>query len=296
MQSEGPSTSSPEQRTLLRLSAPLALATAAHTCRVDPRTRETCSWYHGPWQYFRLFGVVGDPLMHATMFAPVLLASARDGRHPRVLICGGADYAVLDLVHAAYAQMSATLAVSMIDVCPTPLRLCEWYAHTRGFTLTTEVGDILAFDDRAAYDLICTHAFLGYFDAAERVLLARRWHALLRPGGRLITVQRLRPGQVGTARFSVAQTTAFHAQVLAAAERETDLGARTAADFGAMADAFSARFHSHPLQSRDEIDALLSDAGFHFETLAVHASETASEAAPSLPGGALYAQVVAVRN
>lgn len=285
---------------LLRRSAPLAWSAAPTLCHVDAKTGANCSWYHGPWQFFRLLGVVSTATVHEEMMSQALRALARDGNHARVLVSGTTDYAMLALAHDAYAQENAEFSPTAVDLCPTPLRLCQWYADEQQFALETHAGNILEYQTGQPFDVICTHAFMGYFDGPARAALLRRWHALLRPGGKLVTVQRLRPGYPDTlARFTPTQADAFRAKVLAEANQHRDLIGITPAALAEMAGLFAAHFVSYPIRSREEIDSLFTTAGFRLQQRDICQTgerQTETEAGPSVTGHAEFAHIVAVRD
>ncbi|MEQ8663348.1 MAG: class I SAM-dependent methyltransferase [Gammaproteobacteria bacterium] len=288
---------------LLRASAPLAWQRApAHCARSGADGAGSCAWYHRPWPLLRLLGVVSSAALHAALLGPALSAAARAGAR-RVLVCGSADFALPALVHAAYAQARQVPELCVLDRCRTPLLLCEWYAERCGHALETRHADILALPVTGAFDLICTHAFLGYFDRAARAALLARWHALLCPGGMVVTTQRLRPlGDGRPLGFAAAQRAAFVAAARAA--RAVLDGADAAALDGidaavvaAAADDFAARFVSYPAGDAAALAASFTAAGFVLDTFAVidGPAPAAGASAPSVPGAGAYAHIVARR-
>ncbi|MEQ8231826.1 MAG: hypothetical protein RKL32_08945, partial [Gammaproteobacteria bacterium] len=141
----------------------LAWSEAGALCAADPaRPGECCAWYHRPWPLFRALGLVSSAALHQHALGVSLAAAARAGAQ-RVLVCGSADEALPALVVAAFAAAGVEPALSMLDRCRTPLRLGAQYAAHHGIALETCHADILEFEHRAAFDLVCTHAFLGYF-------------------------------------------------------------------------------------------------------------------------------------
>ena len=174
----------------LEQSAPVAWALAPQSCAGDPGSRDTCLWYHRIWQYLRLLDIItsirtNTPFLLATLerLAPT---------HPRVLISGSADYAML--AHLRHAYGSRPLDVTMLDLCPTSVAMNRWYAERFGMTLAPICGNALAVQADRPFDLISTHNFVGRFDTVRRQELVNRWHAVLRPGGVVVTTQRVRPG------------------------------------------------------------------------------------------------------
>ena len=155
-----------------------------------PASHDTCVWYHRVWQYLRLLGIITSIRTNTSFLLDTFERLA--DTHPRVLITASADYGML--AHLKHAFGDRPLDVTLVDRCPTSVRLNQWYADRLGFTLTTVCGDVLAVETDRPFDLVCTHNFVGRFDADARLRLARRWHALLRPGGVVVTTQRVRPG------------------------------------------------------------------------------------------------------
>jgi SAM-dependent methyltransferase len=281
----------------LALSAPLARAFAATLCHVDPRHGGSCAWYHGLWQYLRLFDFVTTPRDHAVFYRAALLEPLRAGAR-RVLISGTADYALPACLLWLYRSAGVPAEMTVLDICRTPLRLCEWFADRIDAPIATVAQDILEYRPVEAFDVICTHAFLGRFQPAERAALIARWHGLLRPGGRVVTVNRIRPDAPETVRFTGEQSARFVERIRQAAQRAEpplDLSADTLV---AMAQAYVAAKRTVPVRSTDELVALFEAAGFRIEQLAVGAVESRTlraPAGPTMSGGAQYARIVAVR-
>lgn len=291
----GPATPFSDPDRLLEESAPLALERSAGLCHREPGGDDGCDWYHGVWQYFRILGVVATPWMQRDFYERELGDLAAGGSHPRVLVSGTSDYAMLALVLHAYALRGARPEVTVADRCGTPLFLNRWYAERHGVRITTRAGDILAAAG-GPYDVICTHSFLGNFPPPRRAELISVWRALLRPGGKLVTINRIRPDSSGEVRFSAEQGAAFRERVLrAAATSPAAIGIddRTLARW---AEAYTARYRSWPMSSAAELRTLLEDGGFVVERLEPGPGAAAGAAGPSVAGAALRLEVVASRR
>jgi SAM-dependent methyltransferase len=283
----------------LALSAPLAHRLAAELCRIDPATGESCAWYHGFWQYVRLLGLGTSPVGHAAFYARAFagLASPK----PRVLICGAADYAMLAYAGDACRQLGLQAEFTMIDWCQTPLTLARWYAERESLPLRTVRQDLIepmeASETRQ--DAICTHALLGHFRPDSRARLISNWHGALRSGGRVCTVNRLRPGQGNApAAFSSGQVEAFVETVRQRAASRADLGASDLARLASEAARYAARQVSWPVHSADEVQALFEDAGFRIEHMSCGPMAEAGQPAlnvPTVAGNADYVRIVAVK-
>jgi SAM-dependent methyltransferase len=276
----------------LEQAAALARARAPELCRRDPATGASCDWNHGLWPTLRLLGIVTEPSIHAEFLLPALASLA--GARPRILLSGAADHALLGQVLAAFPDR--TPEITVLDLCETPLMLNRWFAERAGTAIETRTSNILDFTDTRAYDGICTHAFLSYFDRAQRVALVAKWRALLRPGGKVITVNRLRPGSAPQwIAFSTDQVWAFRERVEEAAKARGLAVPR----LGRAAEIYAGRQAIFPLASADELRALFEAGGFDVEALTLDAVAPAARLAtsvPTVPSGERYARLIAVRR
>jgi hypothetical protein len=174
---------------------------------------EGCSWYHGAWQFLRLFNMVSSPSWHTEFYAEQLRAAIHERRARRILISGSADYTTLAFVLQAArlgkSDPPVELDVHVVDLCRTPLLACRWYAENLGIKISIHQADITrsgdnndGFGDRKPFDLVVADAFLTRFDIAGAGLVLSRWFELLDAGGTVVTTVRLHPrnkylGQVG---------------------------------------------------------------------------------------------------
>jgi len=276
----------------LEEAARLAREQAPALCRRDAASANSCDWHHGLWPTLRLLGLVTAPALHGDFLRTALAGVA--GERPRVLLSGAADHALLAQALAAFGARRP--GITVLDICDTPLALNRWYAERLGTSVDTRRANILEFEAAQPFDAVCTHAFLGNFDTAQRVALAAKWHALLRPGGKVVTVNRLRPGlEAQWIAFSVEQVWAYRARVEdAAKERALQLPR-----LGQAAEAYASRQSVFPLGSATQLRALFEGAGFHIEQLSVATLPAAVRqqvSAPTVPGGDSYAQLIAVRR
>src|SRR3546814_2715406 len=68
------------------------------------------------------------------------------------------------------------------------MRISDWSSDVCSSDLP-----VLDYDGGARFDVVCTHCFLGYFTPEQRPALMAKWFSLLRPGGRVLTVNPIRP-------------------------------------------------------------------------------------------------------
>lgn len=281
-----------EDRVLLEACAAEARRSSRSLCETEPATGENCAWYHGFWPTLRLLNLVTTPNTHGAFYTRTLGALARDG-HKRVLISGSADISMLQRIYAAFDAADATPEITFVDRCPTPVALAEWYAERTGRNIETQCCDILEFTG-VRFDIVCTHSFMGYFNDEARQRLARKWANALMPGGKVVTINRVRPNASGVVTFTPAQKRKFveHARTMAI---QRGLDAPEIADAAAT---YAKKFRIRPVTSRSALDRFFTDNGFRvdrMETEPVADAEAPEETGPTTPGGATYVQMVATR-
>jgi SAM-dependent methyltransferase len=294
---------------LLRESAPLAREAAPRTCYRDPRSGESCAWNHGLWQYLRILGLITTPDDQGAFYdaafgaaaAKVAAQVAADApsRAPRVLVSGAADYGMLAEVLPAFRRRGIEPEITVSDLCETPLMLNRWYAERQGARIATVRSDAIDFRDERPYDVICTHSFLGQFTPERRPKLIGNWRRLLRPGGVVVTVNRIRPPTDDTSqRFSGGHAERFRDLVLRAAKDAGGLGLEPDA-LARDAETYASHSGWHPVRSQEEVTALFERGGLRlerFELAPVKRDSGRDLRGPTLPGGAQYASLVAVRD
>jgi len=274
----------------LQQSARLARRIAAERCA---GSGADCAWYHAAWPVWRLLGVGSGPAIHGAFFRRAA-ATLSLPPHPRVLISGTADQGMLMVALDAFRRAGLEPAFTVLDRCDTPLALCRVHAERLGLPIDTVPRDIRDYEPEEPFDVVCTHAFVGYFSPPERPALARAWRSQLRAGGHLLTVNRLRPDAprhpIG---FSPAQAASFVATVL---ERAAVLLPDEDLDhLASLARTYTARIAFHPVHQARDLSDPLGEAGFevrlHTEPLP---PRPGGPTGPTTPGDAVYALVVAV--
>jgi SAM-dependent methyltransferase len=265
----------------------------AGSCAPD-RAGGDCGWYHGSWQVLRLLGLMASSGTHAAHYRAALDDLAARGGAGAFLITGSADHALLALLAGAWRGPAAP-AFTVLDRCDTPLKLCRWYAGRHGLALATRHQDALDPLPEAGFDAVFTHAFMGNFDAAGRARLAGRWAQALRPGGRLVTVQRVREGAAETPLgFAPAEAEAFAARAAALAAQRPERFAGW--DVAAMAREYARRFRTVPVGSAEGLRGTLEAAGFRLLRFERQASAgPRGVTGPSVPNTDGYFLIVAER-
>ena len=281
-------------------SALLAFQLAPTLCEKDARGGERCDWYHGLWPLLRLSNLVITPAHHAEFYRRALDTAPTEDDELRVLVSGAADYSMLAHVLASITTGSRRAEITVVDICETPIILSEWYATRVGHPILACRSDILEFSDDRPFDAICTHAFLGRFPANVRPEIVAKWSTLLRPGGSLITVNRLQTAPTADlTSFTPEQARAFRARVLSHAR-----SLRPAIDFDQLAleecvDRYTRLQGAYPLRTREELVDLFEPAGFRIDQLTWAAIAPGSQhelRGPAVPGSSEYGRIVAIRR
>ncbi len=253
----------------LNLSAPMARRMAEGLCRRDPSSGEDCSWYHGLWQDLRVIGLAASPEHQAEFYLNAFQKLGLRHACPRVLISGAADYSIL--AHALWACRESGFepALTVLDLCPTPLHFNSWYAERCHCKIQTVRGNILDFQPDEPFDVICSHSFMGQFVPELRPALVEKWHSLLRPGGTAIAVNRVRPA--GVPREISFSSDAGRTLAHVVAERMADLHPASPGEQEQILHrtaAYTKNSRTYAI-SEGEFTALFDKAGFHKEDFAL---------------------------
>jgi len=263
----------------------LALAEAPSLCAGNPFG--DCRWYHTSWPVLKGLGVFISLKSDDDFLLPQL-SSALAGGARRILISGTADAGMLARIAACRDAAPDGLDITVLDCCPTPLALCRQYAALAGLSIRTVQADILTYKEEGApYDLICTHSFLTFFDAAQRLQLVKQWHALLKPGGAVITAQRVRPDETALiTRYPADEVDALQDK----AERLAALhGAALGVDAALARHSawlYGAHHHTHLIADADELRMPFDAAGFVFRHFSPPPADAPVADVPGAPGNA----------
>jgi SAM-dependent methyltransferase len=244
-------------------------------------------------------GLASTPAFHFNFYRDALAAVGRDAKALRVLVSGAADYGMLVCVIAACRGNRVEPEVTVVDLCETPLMLNQWYAERVSCRIATVCGDLADFSDAGRFDAICTHSFFSELPAERREKVVENWHRLLRPGGVVITANRIRPSSgnepVG---FTREQAQEFRATVLRCAESMRTTLEVAPLELAQEAERYAGHRRAFPLRSREEILGLFETAGLQVDQLSFTSAEAGMRAAvtgPTTPGAAEYAYIVARR-
>ncbi len=238
--------------------------------------------------------LAASPRHHATFF-PQALKILRHGRDSlRILVSGAADYSILAHVWHACQKSGITANITVTDICDTPLELNEWYAGRAGIKIRTLRADILDYRPETPFDIICSHSFLGQFDAARRTRIVSHWHRLLAQGGAVLTTNRIRAETLHEpVKFSEPQTRDFLKTVSARANC-------SGADLDRLlerARLYARRLHAYAISESDLI-SLFTDLGYRITDQSVvnsAGSTTNQIRGLAIPAEARHACIIATR-
>jgi hypothetical protein len=268
-------------------TAPLARELSQALCRGSYLNSEDCSWYHSIWQYLRVFNLVSTPTWHTNFYVDELARIARTGEGRRLLISGTADYSMLAHVLWAYERAAAPNAVTVLDLCETPLLLCRWYAKSVNKQVDVVAADIFAYGPAQPFDVIATDAFVTRFPADQRPGLLRRWHELLRKDGWVVTTVRIHNKPSGSKVLaSKSESDDFAERAFEEAQRWQSFLRVSPKVIREQARTYAERMTSYSFDSESEVRALFESNGFRIQSLAV----------VSVPGEMVettYAEIVA---
>jgi SAM-dependent methyltransferase len=287
---------SPDRDEPLRESAALAWRLAPRHCKPFAPGTADCSWNHAVRPTLRMLGCITSQAAHFDVYRR---AFASLPAAPRIMVTGAADCGMLNRLLHALGERAGSAEITVNDLCQTPLELNLWYAQRLGIEIRTRCADSLRLEGTQLYDAACTHAFLGEFAPPDRARLLAVWHRLLRPGGRLATVQRIRQGARPDERvgFSAAQAREFVQGVVRAAASFDGALPMSAAELERAAARYAAELASWPVVSMDYLRGLFEEAGFALEELSgARMAGRAAASAPTTPSSAEYAFIIAVRR
>jgi len=257
-----------------------------------------CRWYHGNWHLLKALGIVTSSAVHERELSGMLRRAIASTPQPRLLLSGSTDETLLRLAHETCRDLGIRPRIVALDRCATPLVFMEHYAREHVLDLTTVCSNILDFASDEQFDIILTHAFLGYFDAQQRPRLIEKWNTLLAEGGQIITIQRVRPPESPpTVQFSTEQSAHFVEAALAAAEQQGVSEPEDTAAVEQAATVFAANFRAYSINSKAEIRKLFVDAGLELAMLEYRAlASRGMISGPSVPARENYAHIVAIKR
>jgi hypothetical protein len=156
-----------------------------------------CQDYHGLRGYFLATETVFGALSGAVQLRSVM-AGLAPGR-PRVMIAGSADSGLFQLVSEAYTAQP--LQATIVDLCNTPLKLCEEFAAKHKIEASCVCGNLVTYKAPQPLDLIFAHLVLGFMTLEQRALTLQNWLNSLASGGKLVLASHMKSEGKGVQRI-----------------------------------------------------------------------------------------------
>lgn len=237
-------------------------------CNRSYISADDCSWYHGVWQYLRIFDLVSTPTWHPDFYTPQLKSFASGVQdRAKILISGTADYSTLAHVIHAFELVNKEFDVIIVDLCQTPLIICQWYARSRGYKIATIQDSLTSFKgEDFTYDAIVTDAFLTRFPQEEHAKIIERWFQLLKPGGYVFTTVRIHGSGVGEKVVThPKQVNIFRSLAFEQAKRWQDFLLIKPEQVAIKAQRYAERMVSYRIASPNEVRDLFDQQGFTCE-------------------------------
>jgi len=175
----------------LMYSADMMAEISTVMCSCDHINASSCYWYHSTWQYLRLMNMVSTPSWHHDFYVGKITELLKSVDKPSVLICGCADYSSFSYVVRVLKSLNKEAQYAVLDMCRTPLFMCEWYAKREKVPVRPIQCNIFDYSENDKYDLILTDAFLTRFRKEELETVLNIWKKSLKCGGYVITTVRI---------------------------------------------------------------------------------------------------------
>lgn len=278
---------SPAAKLLCLRAAEAAWNLSASHCNTD------CKTYHKIRPLLRCLGLTAEPADQAAFFNSSMTEALHLGARD-ILVCGTSDTAMPELILAIADAASVPVRLHIVDVCQTPGELAGRCIQPEPSSLRTETSDILCWAPADQFDVIVTHSLLGQFSPETRPALFAKWHQLLRPDGRVITVNRIKTfGEVRSYDNATAEALA-HEVVKKYKDGKLNTNIAPEELHGAVMDYCENRA-SFAVSSTKQIMDLCTGAGLEILTLDAQKgkSRSAGLRGPALPDGATYCHLVA---
>lgn len=115
-----------------------------------------------------------------------------------IVIAGAADTGIMaTCAHAVAAMSTETLSrcrFAILDRCASPLTLCREFASRHALAARTEQVDLAVINQEFDADVIMVHSLLRFLNRRQQHTLLRKFDTWLKPGGRVVLSQSIRPG------------------------------------------------------------------------------------------------------
>lgn len=241
----------------LVVSAPILFELVEkHSCK--HYNKSSYDWYHKAWQFLRILDKVSTPTWHTNFYLEILKEKIKD--NSSILVSGTADYTILALIIEASKKLSVKPTITIIDICPAPLKICEWYSKKESFKVETIKFDILNDKQKCKgkFDIILTDAFLTRFDNENKKNILKFWKSVLAENGVITTTVRIDEA-IPYVKISDLEKTTFVNEVL---RKYNDLGLNYNIEIEKLASDYITNIKSFSYQSSDDLVSDLKEHNF----------------------------------
>lgn len=255
----------------------------------------TCQTYHKVRPLLRCLGLSAEPADQADFFKSSFTAAIQSGARD-ILICGSSDTAMPEMVLAIADAMSVPVQLHLLDICKTPGQLALKHCQSTPSNLRVETANILNWTTALRFDAIVTHSLLGQFSPDMRPALFAKWHQLLRPGGQVITVNRIRP-QSKVRSYNSDTAMALADETVRRYESGNPGGGIGSDELHRAVMDYCRDRRSYPVESVGQVSGLCTEAGLEIRMLEARKStpRSAGLSGPAMPDGGTYCHLVAAR-
>jgi hypothetical protein len=156
---------------------------AAENFAIANRTCRSCEHMHALWPYIRLARASTGIEDESSRLDPVLRQLIAEG-HRKVLIAGSQDTGLLAFV--ARAAGTATIEITVVDRCASPLESCRGLAQAWSLPIETMHQDLMNLEVKNIFDLVLVHGTLHYIPPDRRIDVLIRLRQALRTAGVLV--------------------------------------------------------------------------------------------------------------
>ena len=255
---------------------------------------KNCEWYHSSWQYLRYLKLVSTPDWHNDFYND-MFSKEFDNNPREILICGLADYAILDyIINNIPSKNFGNYKITILDTCQTPIQICMWYIklieNERRIHINYSCANENALKTRfqnQTFDIITTDAFITRFSFEEKKEIINEWKRLLKPRGKVITTARCSFSD-NTNKISpnINEIDNFISRADSQAIQDNFL--RTQHEVVKnKAQQYAKNIYSYPLNSEKELESLFKDFNLSYEI-----GNTPGE----FQGGTTYFRIFAIKN
>lgn len=257
---------------------------------------ENCDWYHGIWPYLRLLNIGNSSFDEKEFFVENINKVLSVKENLEILISGTADHGMLQAILEYWPKNINYPSITVVDICQTTLEVNKKYGDYLNLDIKTIKSNILEFCEFEKFDLIITHAFLGYFNSNQRKTLIKNWFNSLKNGGKLLTINRIRENMNEDIpiKFTDDQTIKLIDQI----KNSTSISKKFEINQNLLMEKayeYSKNKMTYPISSANSLKELFINNGFAIEFFETY-GKTDLNCGPTTKGNSIRSHVVAIKK